>query len=54
MSEDNSCGILSKKIASWGFRGNGRFPQLNFPSALAAAKQGYRFLFADWVGCDCF
>ena len=53
-SEDGSCGILSKKIASWGFRGNGRFPQLNFPSALAVAKQVYRFLFADWGFFNCF
>jgi len=42
------CGILSKKIASIGVWGNGRFPQLNFPSAGAEAKQGYRFLFAYW------
>ena len=48
MSGDDSCGILSKKIASIGVWGNGRFPQLNFPSALAVAKQVYRFLFADW------
>jgi hypothetical protein len=37
-----------KKIASIGAWGNGRFPQLNFPSAVAVAKQVYRFLFADW------
>jgi len=42
------CGILSKKIASIGVWGNGRFPQLNLPSALAVAKQVYRFLFAVW------
>jgi hypothetical protein len=35
-----------KKIASIGVWGNGRFPQLNLPSALAVAKQGYSFLFA--------
>jgi hypothetical protein len=35
-----------KKIASYGVWGNGRFPQLNLPSALAEAKQGYSFLFA--------
>jgi len=45
-SEDDSFGILSKKIASIGVWGNGRFPQLNLPSALAVAKQGYSFLFA--------
>ena len=39
-------GILLKKIASIGVWGNGRFPQLNLPSALAEAKQGYSFLFA--------
>jgi hypothetical protein len=53
-SEDDSCGILSKKIASIGVWGNGRFPQLNFRSALAVAKQGCRFLFADWGVFDCF
>ena len=53
-SEEYICGILSKKIASWGFRGNGRFPQLNLPSAVAVAKQVYRFLFADWGVSDCF
>jgi hypothetical protein len=37
-----------KKIASYGVWGNGRFPQLNLPSALAVAKQGYCFLFAYW------
>jgi hypothetical protein len=36
-------GILSKKIASKGVWGNGRFPQLNLRSALAEAKQVYRF-----------
>ena len=40
--------IILKKIASIGVWGNGRFPQLNLPSALAVAKQGYRFLFAYW------
>ena len=40
------CGILSKKIASIGVWGNGRFPQLNLPSALAVAKQVCSFLFA--------
>jgi hypothetical protein len=45
-SEDKICGILSKKIASKGVWGNGRFPLLNLPSAVAVAKQGYRFLFA--------
>ena len=39
-------GIRLKKIASYGVWGNGRFPQLNLPSALAEAKQGYSFLFA--------
>jgi len=53
-SEDNRCGILLKKIASIGVWGNGRLPQLNIPSALAVAKQGYRFLFADWGFSDCF
>ena len=53
-SEDDSFGILSKKIASIGVWGNGRFPQLNLPSALAVAKQVYRFLFADWGVFDCF
>jgi len=38
-----------KKIASKGVWGNGRFPQLNLPSALAVAKQGYSFLFVYWV-----
>jgi hypothetical protein len=38
--------IILKKIASIGVWGNGRLPQLNLPSALAVAKQGYRFLFA--------
>jgi uncharacterized Fe-S cluster-containing radical SAM superfamily protein len=37
-----------KKIASYGVWGNGRFPQLNLPSAVAVAKQGYRFLFGYW------
>jgi hypothetical protein len=53
-SEENRCGILSKKIASKGAWGNGRFPQLNFPSALAVAKQVYRFLFTDWGFFNCF
>jgi hypothetical protein len=35
-----------KKIASNGVWGNGRFPQLNLPSALAVAKQVCSFLFA--------
>jgi hypothetical protein len=39
-------GIRLKKIASIGVWGNGRLPQLNLPSALAVAKQGYSFLFA--------
>ena len=39
-------GILLKKIASIGVWGNGRLPQLNLPSALAVAEQGYSFLFA--------
>jgi hypothetical protein len=47
-SKDNSSGIILKKIASIGVWGNGRFPQLNLPSALAVAKQGYSFLFAYW------
>ena len=47
-SKDNSSGIILKKIASIGVWGNGRLPQLNLPSALAVAKQGYRFLFAYW------
>ena len=42
------CGIRLKKIASFGVWGNGRLPQLNLPSALAEAKQGYSFLFAYW------
>ena len=46
--EIGCCGILSKKIASIGVWGNGRLPQLNLPSALAVAKQGYSFLFAYW------
>ena len=44
--EIRCCGILSKKIASIGVWGNGRFPQLNLPSALAVAKQVCSFLFA--------
>ena len=47
-------GIRLKKIASIGVWGNGRLPQLNLPSALAVAKQGYRFLFAYWNVSDCF
>ena len=43
-----------KKIASIGVWGNGRFPQLNLPSALAVAKQGYSFLFAYPNVSDCF
>jgi hypothetical protein len=35
-----------KKIASNGVWGNGRFPQLNLPSALAVAKQVCSFLLA--------
>ena len=42
----DSSGIVLKKIASIGVWGNGRLPQLNLPSALAEAKQGYSFLFA--------
>jgi hypothetical protein len=38
--------IILKKIASIGVWGNGRLPQLNLPSALAVAKQGYSFIFA--------
>ena len=45
-SEWRFCGILLKKIASYGVWGNGRFPQLNLPSALAVAKQVCSFLFA--------
>ena len=45
-SEWNVSGIILKKIASIGVWGNGRLPQLNLPSALAVAKQGYSFLFA--------
>ena len=45
-SECKTSGIILKKIASIGVWGNGRFPQLNLPSALAVAKQGYSFLFA--------
>ena len=41
-------GIILKKNASKGVWGKGRFPQLNLPSALAVAKQVYRFLFAYW------
>ena len=44
-SEEDSSGIILKKIAPYGVWGNGRFPQLNLPSALAVAKQGYGFLF---------
>jgi hypothetical protein len=47
-SEDDSSGIILKKIAPYGVWGNGRFPQLNLPSALAVAKQVYSFLFAYW------
>ena len=47
-SEWKMSGIILKKIASKGVWGNGRFPQLNLPSALAVAKQGYSFLFAYW------
>lgn len=47
-SEDDSSGIILKKIAPYGVWGNGRLPQLNLPSALAVGKQGYRFLFAYW------
>ncbi len=47
-SEEDSSGIILKKIAPYGVWGNGRFPQLNLPSAQAEAKQGYRFLFAYW------
>jgi len=36
-------GIISKKKASIGVWGNGRLPQLNIPSAVAAAKQGCCF-----------
>lgn len=39
-------GIRLKKIASYGVWGNGRFPQLYWPSALAVAKQVCSFLFA--------
>jgi len=45
-SDCKTSGIILKKIASIGVWGNGRFPQLNLPSALAVAKQGYSFLFA--------
>lgn len=47
-------GIRLKKIASKGVWGNGRLPQLNLPSAVAVAKQGYRFLFAYRNVSDCF
>ena len=47
-SEWKISSIILKKIAPYGVWGNGRFPQLNLPSALAVAKQGYRFLFAYW------
>ena len=50
-SEWKISSIILKKIASIGVWGNGRFPQLNLPSALAVAKQGYSFLFAYW---DCW
>ena len=49
-SEDGSCGILSKKIASKGVWGNGRFPQLNFRSALAAARASV-WIFICLPGC---
>ena len=45
-SEWKTSGIILKKIASIGVWGNGRFPQLNLPSALAVAKQVCSFLFA--------
>jgi hypothetical protein len=41
-------GIRLKKIAPYGVWGNGRFPQLNLPSASAEAEQVYSFLFAYW------
>jgi hypothetical protein len=44
--ENRFCGNRLKKIASYGVWGNGRFPQLNLPSALAVAKQVCSFLFA--------
>ena len=47
-SEEDCSGIILKKIAPYGVWGNGRFPQLNLPSALAVAKQVYSFLFAYW------
>jgi hypothetical protein len=46
--------FFQKKIASIGVWGNGRFPQLNLPSVLAVAKQGYSFLFAYRDFSDCF
>ena len=46
--KSDAVGIRLKKIASYGVWGNGRFPQLNFPSALAVAKQVCSFLFAYW------
>ena len=45
-SEWKISSIILKKIASIGVWGNGRFPQLNLPSALAVAKQVCSFLFA--------
>ena len=44
--ENRFCGNRLKKIASYGVWGNGRFPQLYLPSALAVAKQVCSFLFA--------
>ncbi len=36
--ENRFCAIRLKKIASIGVWGNGRFPQLNLPSAWAEAR----------------
>ena len=47
-SEWKISSIILKKIAPYGVWGNGRFPQLNLPSAWAVAKQVYSFLFAYW------
>jgi len=41
-------------MAPKGVWGNGRFPQLNLPSALAVAKQGYSFFICLTGFSDCF
>ncbi len=46
--------FYQKKLHPGGLGGMKRFPQLNLPSAVAVAKQVYRFLFADWGFSNCF